>query len=84
MYYLREKKGLPPQRVTSHLAAIKHKLSMRLADVSFTSGYGPVKMALLAAAKMSKGEMLPTLERSKRMMKLPAPDELTEYVFRRL
>ena len=85
VYYLRGKKGKPSQRVASHLAAVKHKLSMQLTDLSFTDkNYGPVKMSLLAAARRSKEEILATLQRSQRTTKLPAPDELTEETFRRL
>ena len=85
VYYLSGKRGMRSQRVASHLAAVKHKLSMQLTDLSFTDrSYGPVKMALLASARRSKEEILATLQRGQCTTKLPAPDELTEETFRRL
>ena len=49
------------------------------ADMSFTDRQnGVVKMALLAANKSNKKEMIDLLEKSKRSTKLPAPQELTD------
>ena len=85
MYHFRGKKGIPSQRIASYLAAVRHKLSMRLTDLSFMEKHnGSVKMALSAAAKKIKGEILATLMKNQRMVKLPAPDELTENAFQRL
>ena len=85
MYHLRGKKGVPSQRVASHLTTVEYKLGMRLTDLPFTEKHnGSVKMALLAAVKKSKGEILATLKKNQRMVKLPAPDELTENALQRL
>ena len=70
VYHLRGKKGVLSQRIASQLAAVRHKLSMRLTDLSFMEKHnGSVQMALLAAAKKSKGEILATLRKNQRMMK---------------
>ena len=64
VYRLRGKKGVPAERIASHLAAVRHRLSMRLTYMSFMEKhYGSVKRALLVAAKKSKGEILTTLRK---------------------
>ena len=70
MYHFRGKKGIPSQRIASYLAAVRHKLSMRLTDLSFM--------------EKSKGEILATLRTNQCMVKLPAPDELTDNALQRL
>ena len=64
---------------------MKHHLSMELnkEGMAFTDRQnGVVKMALLAASHSSKEELLHMLEKSKRSVKLPAPDELLDECLR--
>ena len=79
IYHLRAIIHVPAKRVSGQLSAVKHHLSLKLNKdgMAFTDRQnGVVKLALLAASRSSKEELIHMLEKSKRSAKLPAPDEL--------
>ena len=82
VYYLRESIGVPSQRISSYMAAVKSYLGLRLTDMSFAERQGAVREALKAASRCSKEEALATVERKKNTEKLPACDEITNECIR--
>ena len=84
IYHLRATVRVPAKRIGGQLSAVKHYLSLKLSKegIAFTDRNGVVKMALLAASRNSKEELIYMLEKSKRSAKLPAPDELLDECLR--